>query len=51
MLNGMLGRVLDGKDCQYVRCQDGTSSCCLSKKSIPPSLCHARSVFEACLRR
>lgn len=37
MLIGMLGRVLDRKDCQYTRSQGGTNSCFLDKESIPPS--------------
>ena len=37
MLNGMLGRVLNRKDCQYRRSQDGISFYCLGKESILPS--------------
>lgn len=47
MINGILGRVLDLKDCQCHRSQDGTSSCYLGKRSILPGLCDARSLVEA----
>ena len=42
MLNGMLDRVLDCKDCQYRRSSDGMGRVFLGKKSILHFLGNAR---------